>query len=160
MSIDEQVERAGRERPVLVLVVLLVVGASVVGLATSVLLAVASEDGDAAGAAGALWLLGLLLPVLVLALAAVLRRGPGAWLWAALCAGAVVVASGPVLALLALGGWDTSVRITGRWGSSSELSLTAFAWLSWVTSAALLAGALVGALAGRRYPPGSRRAGP
>ncbi|QDB78147.1 hypothetical protein FHE66_09915 [Georgenia sp. 311] len=145
MSIDEQVERAGRERRVLVVVVLLVVGATVVGLATSVLLAVASGDGDAvAGAAGALWLLGLLLPVAVVALAAALRRDPGSWLWAALAAGAVVVAAGPVLALVAHGGWDATVLLAGRWGSSSELSLTAFAWLSWVTAAALLAGALVG----------------
>ena len=143
MSIDDQVQRAGRERPVLVLLVLLVVGAGVVVLPTSVLLAVASGD-DVARAAGGLWWLGLLLPVLVLALAAVLRRGPGSWLWAALGAGAVVVAAGPVLALVAHGGWDATVLLAGRWGASSELSLTAFAWVSWVTAAALLAGALVG----------------
>lgn len=154
MTIDKQIQLAGRDRRGAVRLMLIGVALITLAFAASLVVAVGSGDAErVAGTAGGTWWLGMLVPLLVVALAAVTQRGPGVWLWFSLLVGALITASGPMVVLLVHGSWDAEVWLPGRWGSGSGMSLVAFSWLSWVTAACLLIGGVVGLILQRRRTP-------
>jgi len=96
------------------------------------------------GTAMSLLMLGIFIPMLSLFVIGLTKRVTGTALWSSMVLGGLISASGPFLLLYSGSDWDTPVTFRGRWGNTSELTLTGFTWMAWIVAMLLLAGAVFG----------------